>query len=640
MNFSKVFKIIFLTLAFILSPKFALALISPISGYAWSENAGWIDLAPAGGGVSIDDKGDFGGYAWGENIGWVSFNCANTASCSDTSYKASLNLVPICPVRSCQACPVCPVLDPGANVAPDGAPCASSDITAPKISAVAISDIASKSVVVSWQTDELADSLVEFGTDTSYSFISGNSADISLKTTNHRVFLANLFSDTSYHLRVISQDVSGNMKKSEDFVFKTLKASKESDDPSGFDSLQLVLMGDPEIKSLNNFSVNIIWKTDKESTSLVRIKPLDASDDKWQEVGNTGDYVYDHSVILTGLKPNAVYQYQVKSSSNSGNAMISKIKIFTTKPEPTISDVSVFDITIESATISWKTNIASTSIIEYGVSEIDNFSVSKEDFVTSHEIKLKNLKSGETYNFKVKGKDEIDNSIVSDNYIFETYAPPLVVSYKIEDIKDTTAVIIWETNTDTDSLVIYSNLETGESKTQGDTKLARVHNLKLEGLDSGTDYAVKIEGRDVLENTARGPEIKIKTLLDQIAPMIANVRTYTTIMSSKGKAQLVIVWKTDEPSNSQVLLFDAANISDPVYSSSFDPNLTTNHTVVVTDLKLDTAYRLRIKSADKTGNSGLSQDFAALTPQEKKSIIAMILENFEKIFGWVKEINS
>ncbi len=45
-----------------------------VSGYAWSETIGWIEMAPAFGGVSFDDvSGTLTGYAWSENIGWVKF---------------------------------------------------------------------------------------------------------------------------------------------------------------------------------------------------------------------------------------------------------------------------------------------------------------------------------------------------------------------------------------------------------------------------------------------------------------------------------------------------------------------------------------------------------------------------------------
>jgi len=41
-------------------------------GSAWSENSGWIDAFPTGGGVTYAN-GRLAGYAWGENMGWLRF---------------------------------------------------------------------------------------------------------------------------------------------------------------------------------------------------------------------------------------------------------------------------------------------------------------------------------------------------------------------------------------------------------------------------------------------------------------------------------------------------------------------------------------------------------------------------------------
>lgn len=44
-----------------------------LSGLAWSENAGWIKFDPINGGVHINSLGEFTGSALGENIGWIIF---------------------------------------------------------------------------------------------------------------------------------------------------------------------------------------------------------------------------------------------------------------------------------------------------------------------------------------------------------------------------------------------------------------------------------------------------------------------------------------------------------------------------------------------------------------------------------------
>jgi type II secretory pathway pseudopilin PulG len=108
-------------------------------GYAWSENAGWIDFCPNPGGtgpvgshsgcgeftgselrgwakfvntggwislhcVDADNcftsnykvsynsiSKEFSGWAWSEDFGWISFNCADTGVCATSNYKVTLN---------------------------------------------------------------------------------------------------------------------------------------------------------------------------------------------------------------------------------------------------------------------------------------------------------------------------------------------------------------------------------------------------------------------------------------------------------------------------------------------------------------------------------------------------------------------
>lgn len=58
-----------------------------LGGYAWGEHIGWINFAPTNGGVTINSSGVFSGYAWGERVGWISFNCLTDSTCGSTSYR-------------------------------------------------------------------------------------------------------------------------------------------------------------------------------------------------------------------------------------------------------------------------------------------------------------------------------------------------------------------------------------------------------------------------------------------------------------------------------------------------------------------------------------------------------------------------
>ncbi len=71
-----------------ISARKALAGGENTTGYAWSENIGWISFndnnSGSGGGtygVHIDEgTGNLSGYAWSSNIGWISFNRADTGN--------------------------------------------------------------------------------------------------------------------------------------------------------------------------------------------------------------------------------------------------------------------------------------------------------------------------------------------------------------------------------------------------------------------------------------------------------------------------------------------------------------------------------------------------------------------------------
>ena len=80
------------------SPQIQASASDNVSGWAWSENIGWISLncvntncLSSNYGVNIDSlTGNFSGFAWSENIGWIQFNPAGPYP-SAPSYSAKLD---------------------------------------------------------------------------------------------------------------------------------------------------------------------------------------------------------------------------------------------------------------------------------------------------------------------------------------------------------------------------------------------------------------------------------------------------------------------------------------------------------------------------------------------------------------------
>jgi hypothetical protein len=76
----------------------------------------------------------------------------------------------------------------------------------------------SSGVTIGWTTNEASDTQVEYGTTAAYG--SSTTLNTSL-VTSHSVGLSGLAASTTYHYRVKSRDVAGNMQTSGDFTFAT-----------------------------------------------------------------------------------------------------------------------------------------------------------------------------------------------------------------------------------------------------------------------------------------------------------------------------------------------------------------------------------------------------------------------------------
>src|SRR3989338_5679677 len=71
--------------------EFAFADTTSLSGYAWSDNIGWVSLSGSGYGISADSNGKLSGYAWSDNIGWITANESELSGCPQNPCRAKIN---------------------------------------------------------------------------------------------------------------------------------------------------------------------------------------------------------------------------------------------------------------------------------------------------------------------------------------------------------------------------------------------------------------------------------------------------------------------------------------------------------------------------------------------------------------------
>lgn len=188
------------------------------------------------------------------------------------------------------------------------------DKTYPKISSVTKSNVSTNSATISWATDESANSLVDYGTSTSYG--SSTTLDTNL-ISSHIMVISGLTPSTTYHFRVTSKDIAGNVTLSGDNSFTT------STPP---DTTAPVISG-VSIINITTTDATVTWTTDESSTSQIEY----GTSILYEILSNLdNNLATSHTVILSGLTPSVTYNLRVMSVDVAGNQGMLAGNSFTT----------------------------------------------------------------------------------------------------------------------------------------------------------------------------------------------------------------------------------------------------------------------------------------------------------------------
>jgi phosphodiesterase/alkaline phosphatase D-like protein len=504
------------------------------------------------------------------------------------------------------------------------------DHTPPEISVVN-NNLVDGKVNITWTTNEDSDSIVQFGKTTNYSSVQGNIES----TQKHTVVLIGLDTNTVYYYRIKSSDSSSNVSYSEDKTFTTVT------DTSG-DSNPNITGATAQKPGANPEEVTIIWTTDKYATSQVL---YGETEDVTQQTAEDKTLNKTHYILIDKLKPRTKYYYRVRSVDDGGHIVLGDEKYFVTSQSdnetPAISAVEVSNITLNSAIISWETNVITSSVVEYGTdntygNRIQDMSAGS---TTKHTVILKDLQSGIKYHYRVVGDTPDNISIIANvDSTFDTLTIPVISNISVKDISSSGSTVTWTTNTATDSYIDFGESSTDQS--QGRSDLVSDHAITLVGLKPAVKYSYKIKSRDQYSNQAISDIQSFSTIVDTIPPQIQDLKSETSVVTDangNSTAQIIVSWSTDESATSQVK-YAMGSVSNNDYPSStaYDKNLTTSHVVIIPGLQPSATYHLMIVTADSSNNVATSGDYTVLTQQQNTSLVQYIVQVLQERFSFLK----
>lgn len=307
----------------------------------------------------------------------------------------------------------------------------------------------------------------------------------------------------------------------------------------------------------------------------------------------------------------------------------------TVKPVTIANGPEVIELTPYTAKIKWLTSKLTTSSIFYGVeSGLYNLEMSKAyDHTSVHEVELVNLKPQTNYFYKAKFRDDSGNEGESEERKFTTPLPvPQITEITINDITETSALLKFNTDFFTTSVIEYIDLTNLEKKNVGESGFSKVHEIKIENLKSNQQYSSTILARDNEGHESSSSSVSFSTLKDQTPPMIEDVKFETSQVSGKEKARIITSWHTSEISNSQIQYREGSSEEKDAVLTPLDEDIVTNHVETISNLKPQTTYRIVLISTDLAGNVGKSEEYIILTPKQKRTFFQIILDNIQEIF--------
>jgi hypothetical protein len=215
-------------------------------------------------------------------------------------------------------------------------------------------------------------------------------------------------------------------------------------------------------------------------------------------------------VTLTGLTAGTTYQFAAFSTNAAGLTNATPNASFTTSasgPVPQIQNLRSWGVTGNSITMSWSTDLMSTTAVQYGTTTaLGQTSPVQTTLSQAHGLTLTGLTSGVTYYYRAVSTNASNATGYSTIYSFTTLdtVAPVISNIKVTPAANHTAVLTWSL-----SEPAYSQIEYGLTTSYGlwssRTALTNNPQSSLTWVPSGTIH-YRIRSTDAAGNQTISPD--------------------------------------------------------------------------------------------------------------------------------------
>ncbi len=507
------------------------------------------------------------------------------------------------------------VVQGSATVPSSGGGGSSVDRTPPIISDVLVNNIASDSATIKWNTNENANTLVEFGKTIEYGRGSLDLENVQV----HTIDLVELLPLTTYFYRISSIDTTGNRSSPVTGSFTTVSLAEEI------------------ASSTENIIEDIA--ADEKNTDAAEELFLSTIEKAGQIIKSLAGRV-SVGVLETSLLAQAQIIEQLSDIL----------------PLPIIGGQPVVDAGSNYATVSWSTDKNANSLVEFAP-EGEFLSDKTYDQTvgeptasrTGHVVEVKGLLPDTVYHYRVVSRTQTGSETKSQDFVFRTKSQTNeITNYNVVVLSPEEVSFSWNTTVPTDSAVVYTPYRNGVPQIEArqvvrQAGLTTQHSLKAVGFEAGVLYDVELLGTDTGNNVSSKVIKGFTTEGEDLVPVISQIQTDAAIVpGGKEKIQIIISWQTNELSTSRLFYRKgfAADGTQFTASTTLDQNYTKKHVVVVTNFEPGTVYQFVVESIDSSGNTGISKTITILTPQKEQSVFQVIFSNVEDMFSWVGKLRN